>query len=96
MPLITPPAGQIAPGAPFPQMLYNPTGMVVMVWTAADLAAAQLVGFGSAPVLGFDYAMAQQAPSVSFPTFNYSYVGKARHPWNWGDYGPNGALVGGS
>jgi hypothetical protein len=96
MPLITPPTGQIAPGAQFPQLLYLADGTVVTVWTAADLAAAQLAGFGTAPVSGFDYAMTQQAPSVSFPTFNYSYIGKARHPWSWGNEGPNGALVGGS
>ena len=90
MPLIDPPTGQ--QGGQFPQMLYGPDGTVVTVGTAADAAAALQAGFATAPFSGFDYANVRQAPQISYPTFNYSHVGVAQLPWDWGQYGPQGEL----
>jgi len=53
MPLIN--SGAITPGAPFPQALYGPGGVLVVVPTAADAAAAVQAGFSSSPDPAYDW-----------------------------------------
>ena len=91
MPLIDPPSTPIVDGAPYPALLYGPSGVIVTVWTAEDAAAAAIEGgFGATPLLAFDYSNVHQSPQISYSTFNYSRIDQAQTPWNWGPYGFQG------
>lgn len=79
MPLLNDPEGTVVtPGSAFPRMLYGPNGLIVVVPTAADEAAAIQAGFSENPDPTIDYGYSFNGQDVQFSTFNYLSIARGR------------------
>jgi hypothetical protein len=80
LPLINNPALTVVPsGSTLPRAMYGPSGsgLVVVVPTAADQAAALQAGFSTNPDPAYDYAVSHDAQDVQFASFNYLSIARA-------------------